>query len=53
MVKKLPALKATRRAPTVLTPHPGEMARLLKQPISAIQANREKAVKACAGRTDY
>jgi NAD(P)H-hydrate epimerase len=32
-----------RKAPTVLTPHPGEMARLVKKEARVIQAGREKA----------
>lgn len=35
---------------TVLTPHPGEMARLLGCTVAEVQANREKAVRLCAQR---
>lgn len=37
-----------RSAPTVLTPHPGEMARLLGKDVRAIQAAREKTASAFA-----
>ncbi len=33
--------------PLVLTPHPGEMARLLKMPINKIQNDREHAARTC------
>jgi NAD(P)H-hydrate epimerase len=35
--------KGERRRTRVITPHPGEMARLIKKPVSYIQANRKKA----------
>ncbi|HCM39390.1 MAG TPA: hypothetical protein DIS93_05420 [Bdellovibrionales bacterium] len=35
----------SRRGPTVLTPHPGEMARLLDVPISEVRENPVKAVR--------
>ncbi|GAX88454.1 NAD(P)H-hydrate dehydratase [Effusibacillus lacus] len=34
-----------RKAPTVLTPHPGEMARLLNVPVREVQANRIEAAR--------
>ena len=37
--------------PLVLTPHPGEMARLLGQTVNEIQKNRTEAVLACAAQT--
>jgi NAD(P)H-hydrate epimerase len=37
--------------PCVLTPHPGEMARLLDNSTSVVQADREKAARALAERT--
>lgn len=39
---------ARRDAPTLLTPHPGEAARLLESTISEIQQDREGAVRALA-----
>lgn len=39
---------AMRTAPTLLTPHPGEAARLLKTRIDDIQANREQAARELA-----
>ncbi|MBF0415705.1 MAG: NAD(P)H-hydrate dehydratase [Magnetococcales bacterium] len=43
--RKLPA---SRTAPTILTPHPGEMARLLGQSIASIQEDRLHAAKTLA-----
>jgi len=40
-----------RTAPTVLLPHPGEAARLLGLPTSAVQARRLEAVQALAARS--
>ncbi len=37
-----------RKAPTILTPHPGEMSRLIGKDISAIRRNREKTALAFA-----
>jgi hydroxyethylthiazole kinase-like uncharacterized protein yjeF len=37
--------------PLVLTPHPGEMARLLNSTPQAVQKDREAAALACAGQT--
>jgi hydroxyethylthiazole kinase-like uncharacterized protein yjeF len=43
----LSSLKYTR-SPLIITPHPGEMARLLNVPVSEIQANRLEAVQKTA-----
>jgi NAD(P)H-hydrate epimerase len=40
-----------RRAPVVLTPHPGEMARLTGLTVSRIQSDRLKAVRDLSSRT--
>lgn len=37
-----------RTAPTVLTPHPGEMGRLLQSSIAAVQTDRRQAAVRCA-----
>lgn len=37
------SLLKKRKAPTILTPHPGEMSRLSGKDVRAIQSNREKA----------
>ena len=41
---------AARTRPTLLTPHPGEAARLLGQSVKAVQADRPAAAHALAGR---
>lgn len=38
----------SRPAPTVMTPHPGEMARLLRASVQAVQADRFAAVRSAA-----
>ncbi|HEY1251260.1 MAG TPA: NAD(P)H-hydrate dehydratase [Thermoanaerobaculia bacterium] len=43
-----PSFFARRRAPTVLTPHPGEAGRLLRRSSRAVQADRLGAVRALA-----
>jgi len=40
-----PDLLKKRRALTVLTPHPGEMARLIKKSVAYVQNNREKVAR--------
>jgi hydroxyethylthiazole kinase-like uncharacterized protein yjeF len=42
---------AARRAPTVLTPHPGELGRLLGTSTAAVQADRLAAVRRAAAAT--
>jgi len=39
-----------RKAPTVITPHPGEMSRLLNKPIKELEADRIGAAKEAAER---
>lgn len=41
---------AERRAPTLLTPHPGEAARLLQTTVAKVQANRHDALLALGRR---
>lgn len=43
---------AKRRRPTVLTPHPGEMSRLVGKKVDEIQADRTGEAKALAERTE-
>jgi NAD(P)H-hydrate epimerase len=45
-----PGILQARRAPTVLTPHPGEAARLLACTTAEIQADRPKAARCLAER---
>ena len=40
----------SRPAPTVLTPHPGEMGRLLQSDTAAVQSDRLTAARDCAAR---
>lgn len=42
---------AHRAAPTILTPHPGEAARLLNVAVADIQADRQAAVRTLAAQT--
>ena len=46
---KLQDMVLARRAPTVLTPHPGEAARLLDCTVGEVQADRETAARRLAG----
>lgn len=41
-----------RKGPTVLTPHPGEMARLIKKDVSSVQSTREGVAKELAKSLD-
>ncbi len=48
LAKDISVLKKIN-APFILSPHPGEMARLVKKPLSEIQKNREKITRDFAG----
>jgi NAD(P)H-hydrate epimerase len=50
LVGRLDILKE-RQAPTLITPHPGEMARLMSVPVSSIQRDRVSAARSLA--TEY
>lgn len=49
LAKDISVLKKVR-SPFVLSPHPGEMARLVKKPLSEIQKNREKITRDFAAK---
>jgi ADP-dependent NAD(P)H-hydrate dehydratase / NAD(P)H-hydrate epimerase len=49
-VARDPSLLAKRSAPTVMTPHPGEAARLLNVSVAEVQNDRVAAARAIAGR---
>ncbi|MBI2900753.1 MAG: NAD(P)H-hydrate dehydratase [Planctomycetes bacterium] len=48
--EKEPDLLAQAKAPKILTPHPGEMSRLVGRPTAEIQADRENVARAAAKR---
>ena len=48
----LAALAAARGSPTLLTPHPGEAARLLRMTVAAVQRDRPGAAAALAKKLD-
>ncbi|MFH2010892.1 MAG: NAD(P)H-hydrate dehydratase [bacterium] len=50
LVARAPALLDQVTAPLVLTPHPGEMARLLGREIAEVQADRVKTAREAAAR---
>jgi ADP-dependent NAD(P)H-hydrate dehydratase / NAD(P)H-hydrate epimerase len=50
-VSEAPDVLNETRSPVVLTPHPGEMARIQGIGIPEVQANREKQARALADRT--
>lgn len=45
-------LLARRRAPTVITPHPGELSRLRGEPVEGLQADRVTAARRTAAELD-
>jgi len=47
-IAKFPSIIKEASAPVIITPHPGEMARLLSIPASQIQSDRIEAVKIAA-----
>ncbi len=50
IVSRMPNWSELLRPTTVLTPHPGEMARLLRCSVTDVQDNRPAAAKEAAGR---
>jgi NAD(P)H-hydrate epimerase len=50
VLRPLPAELADRSAPLVLTPHPGEFARLLGVSVADVQADRQRLAAEFAGR---
>jgi len=52
LLAERPERLAGRSAPTVLTPHPGELARLLGKPTEEVTANRVAAAREAARRAE-
>lgn len=52
LLSQHPQLRQDRKSPMILTPHPGEAARLLQTDTSTIQQNRFAAVAECVERYD-
>lgn len=52
IVARMPAWSETLKSPTVLTPHPGEMARLLGTSVAEVQEDRAAAATEAASRFD-
>ncbi len=50
LLSEHPQLHRHQKFPMILTPHPGEMARLLNITVEDIQQDRFTAVKSCAGK---
>ncbi|MFO7748590.1 MAG: NAD(P)H-hydrate dehydratase [Desulfobacteraceae bacterium] len=51
-IAQKPDVLKEKQAPVLVTPHPGEMARLMKTTVHKIQKNRIKAAKEFAGKFD-
>lgn len=45
-----PAMLKRARSPVVITPHPGELARMIKRPVEAIQGKREEVAAESASQ---